>query len=817
MLRVLLFARVHTLAMRGSIRADARTIGAPVRSTGAPARSLLPFAAALVICSCSRVDRVDEDSGGAALMRNLLRAGRVEVVVPHGPAEETCKRLAARYSGRDGLSYRVVDPEHEEDNGDPHAARIVVGRRDMPLSFDLCSRLSIGVNIEGQRPSFRFQEQVFDRPGDGFVATFEDPDRPGLPLTIFYSNDERLLIGYLGDLEPAWRPNLCVYRAGDLELEGPLRISGAPIPERIVRSTAARVSLRKSLVDLCANTHGLSGKMSRDIPAERAREYMLRVSTACAVTATWASPGDPALPMPLCLYARPEDLARAAPAHDLSSLNPSTGAVHALCAADLPDDGGSAAARATAIAKLGAPVEPWLLDGAAVSAAGSWWGRDLDLWIAWLRASGIAPSAAELAEARAGERLSPHLLQPLRAALFRFALETRGDSHVRQFWRGTERFEVDESVESAFASWLDAHCAPQRAAIDAERARRAARSTPSLWKGIGFEEPPAPRAQGFLSPGFAGELAEVASIGANAIEIDCFSIGEPDPARVAGPARRRGIGPLEGDLSVFTGLSRARSQGLVTLLQPHLQSAPGGTWSGSWLRNGRPAWSEFFDDYRRFLVHYALLAELSGCDVLSLGSNISEVTRATAEGRRGRPEEIEWKREGWSRVIAAARGAFSGKLTYAAGSIEEAGKIAFWTELDAIGIEWCPQMRIAPGSSEPAGRWQFAAKLNAQWIALDELAKKHARPILVTRAGFTPGVNAPQLARFGPGSSDGDLASFQFEMLRSVLESASKARLQGVFTWRWSTDPGDAGANERDYLFRQKPAEAAVRRMFAQL
>lgn len=82
---------------------------------------------------------------------------------------------------------------------------------------------------------------------------------------------------------------------------------------------------------------------------------------------------------------------------------------------------------------------------------------------------------------------------------------------------------------------------------------------------------------------------------------------------------------------------------------------------------------EWFDSYEEFILKYAELAERTGVDIFSVGTEL-EATTFTAWDHR------------WLDIIDKTREVFSGMLTYAANWTEYEG-VNFWEELDIIGID----------------------------------------------------------------------------------------------------------------------------------
>jgi hypothetical protein len=783
----------------------------------------IPAACALCALACGRAAPVTEDSGGAALMRNLLWSRGVDVELAsaaHGAEGsvfvESLARAMERAAGRSDRAYRLVSTPAERDTD---RVRIVVGTSSEPRVRALASRLGVVLESTERGPSFRWRDQAFDDPRDGLIATFEDPERPGLPVTVYMANTVAALPGYLGGLEAGWRPWVRMFRAGELMASGPLRLSGAVVLPRLDWLGDRRWKSVPGFEKLPPNDLGIAGRASAAIGVEGVERYLAFAREARARLAAWAEPREKAPALVLWLYAQPDEFLASSTTDALSVWNPVGNTVHALCRPDLPHDGGRAIARAAAQAWLGDPALPWLADGAATDASRVWWNVYLERWIAWLHRAGLVPPLAVVTDEKSDARLSPHLLIPSRAALFRFLLEARGAAFVRDLWHGSTRLSVDADLQRAF----DAHWAAiderYRDAFSARRRAGAGAGQPSVFlKGVGLEPPGSDPERGFGSRRCEQSLTEIRTLGANAVALSASCVNQRDPPRLAGLGARRPFAPVEGDLALYLAFTAAKTRGLATFFSPRLLSGPGGSLNGDWVRGSHAAWEEFFASYERFVVHCALLAELCRVDCLSLGSDIPDIARGTAEGRRARPAEVEEKRAGWNRVISAARGAFAGRLTYTAASIDEAQKIAFWRDLDAVGFEIFHPQGALMGERPQAIRDALLWTLTHDLESVEAIAESNGKPFIVTQVGFNASISNPSLPRAGPGSVDLDSQADAYALLETALAPlAARRRLQGVFVWRASTDPDDTGVNARDFLFEHRPATAVVKRMFGGL
>ena len=79
------------------------------------------------------------------------------------------------------------------------------------------------------------------------------------------------------------------------------------------------------------------------------------------------------------------------------------------------------------------------------------------------------------------------------------------------------------------------------------------------------------------------------------------------------------------------------------LLKPHIWVR--GSWPGAIAFRFRREWDRFFEAYGRWILHYAILAEMHGVPVFSVGVELSEATR-------GREEE-------WAAIVRRVRSVYS--------------------------------------------------------------------------------------------------------------------------------------------------------------
>jgi len=245
----------------------------------------------------------------------------------------------------------------------------------------------------------------------------------------------------------------------------------------------------------------------------------------------------------------------------------------------------------------------------------------------------------------------------------------------------------------------------------------------------------------------------------------------------------------ESDERLVDVTRQAHALGIKVMLKPHLWLRPP-DWPGAIEPKGEDGWREWFRTYREFILHYALLARLSGMDALCVGNELEKTTARERE---------------WRDVIATVRAAYPGPITYGAG-FEEVFRVRFWDALDFIGVSaYYPLVdERAPGRARLVAAWGPVVD------RLAALSSTHGRKIVFTELGY-------RSADFG--------AWKQWEIQRSAPVNLAvqadaygaffdavwpRQWMAGVYWWKWFSHPGHSGPGSNDYELENKPAEKIV-------
>jgi hypothetical protein len=128
------------------------------------------------------------------------------------------------------------------------------------------------------------------------------------------------------------------------------------------------------------------------------------------------------------------------------------------------------------------------------------------------------------------------------------------------------------------------------------------------------------------------------------------------------------------DAGLRAAAAVSRREGLRVAIKPHV-NVLGETASRTTIDPATSAREAFWSDYRRVMLDYAELAGDVGADWFVVGTELSKLT--------SRAGDVEH----WLGLIRAIRGAFDGKLTFAA-NYDAIDQVGFWSSLDAVACDF---------------------------------------------------------------------------------------------------------------------------------
>lgn len=438
---------------------------------------------------------------------------------------------------------------------------------------------------------------------------------------------------------------------------------------------------------------------------------------------------------------------------------------------------------------LEAPQFPILEAGLALRFNPDWQKQGITYWKRRLGHTWLLPALSELEAFWSDEYQSPFLRQLTAAAFCDFLLQQWGKAAFLENyanWRPDAAALL--SMERDWRGYL-----LENAIMPEPRET----GTAPYLKGFNFAHEGYAIYNGYGSELAAGMLEEQFNLGANAVAIVPYSyMRAPNAPQPLSIMSRAGT---ENDESVIRDLVYARQLGLQTVLKPQIWMG-GGHWPGDVKMDNEADWEAFFGHYTRWIVHYALMAEVYEADVFCVGVEFAQATIA-------RPDA-------WREVIQTVRALYSGQLTYAANWGPEFERLTFWDELDLIGLNCYYPLSEAQNPSEAELSERFEQILQKARA----VSKTFGRPLVLTEIGFTSTANPWQQPHLdGDGQTYSGSAQLRCYHIVTQALARSTDWCRGVLWWKYPSYPTLGGEGHTGFTPNNKPAEEQLPELFGQL
>jgi hypothetical protein len=224
--------------------------------------------------------------------------------------------------------------------------------------------------------------------------------------------------------------------------------------------------------------------------------------------------------------------------------------------------------------------------------------------------------------------------------------------------------------------------------------------------------------------------------------------------------------------------------------KPHLAYWGSFEWRGAIdFGDDRAAWSRFFEGYESFIVDQAAAAQRANAELFAVGVELERTTHFAEE---------------WTRIIAAVREVYDGRITYAA-NWDSLDSVPFWDLVDLIGVHaYFPLSEAAdPSRDELWGAWE------APLATLDALSQRHGgKSVVFAEIGY----NRSRDAARAPWKSEMSDSEASRRLRRRLIEVAlerieAEPLIRGMFWWKWI--PGDF-RYDRDFSMRNPEAKEAL-------
>ena len=479
---------------------------------------------------------------------------------------------------------------------------------------------------------------------------------------------------------------------------------------------------------------------------------------------------------------------------DISSFNPVDSSVHIVLNPKVHGDDFTAIAAFELFNNYGNPKIPLLEKGMAIHFSRDWKFKGYKYWASKFYLADNIPDIAELLDSTKSEYESPLLVEPVAGVFVDFLLSKYGKE---KFIRNYNKWEPADFQNNEFKNeWMKypSNVAGRfKSRIEKDREDFPAVSS-SFLKGFSYAHTGYGIYNGYLSKQSFSSLTKLKSLGVNAISITPFtSIRQPDKPD---PLRLWESPGAENDEAMIFLRNAADSLQLTVMLKPHIWVGRGG-WPGDIKMKNKNDWRKFFNDYYRWIRHYAILAEMYRIPVLCIGNEMSQTTA-------GHEKE-------WIDIIDNLKKLYDGKLTYGANWDKEFEDITFWNKLDYIGVS---QYFPLSTKKNPTDK-ELLTGADSIISVIDKIHKKYNKPVLFTEAGYRDSKRPWETALEQNPQFDStgvEQARAYNAMLRA---SYNKKWLNGIFWWKWPSNLDYGSFFGRDlYVPPGKPAQDVIKKWY---
>lgn len=236
----------------------------------------------------------------------------------------------------------------------------------------------------------------------------------------------------------------------------------------------------------------------------------------------------------------------------------------------------------------------------------------------------------------------------------------------------------------------------------------------------------------------------------------------------------------------------ARKQELKVLLKPQVWIMNGST--GNLDFDDEKEWKEWSESYRKYILHYAEIAEKYSVAAFSIGSEFRVA--------------VEKHRPFWRSLIDDVREIYHGKITYSA-NWNEFESFPLWESLDFIGVNsYFPlSKKVNPRKKDLMNGWDL-------WIdKLEEVSYENNRPVVFTKFGYRSMQNTikkPWNTEWNY-RSDPEIQKIAYEVFFEELWA--REWMKGAFIWNWDARK-EYNSDNNKFSPQGKPAELVLRRYF---
>jgi hypothetical protein len=419
---------------------------------------------------------------------------------------------------------------------------------------------------------------------------------------------------------------------------------------------------------------------------------------------------------------------------------------------------------------------PNLLLAAGARACGRWWGRDVASFAAFLERARVEPLVADALASEERDDVSPIGLVGAAAAWLEAGFREGGDAALARAFAAS-----GPDLTAMLDRWRTASA---KIAVAPPRRRTL---PPGFLRGISYAMSNSIEGS-YASPRSRETLKRLSGMSVNSIAVIPYGFSRTEHTPEIGFVHRNPRG--ETDEGTVRAVADARSLGMTAMLKPQMWIG-GGAFVGTVAMQTPGGWDRWFQAYRRFAVHHAIVAEASGAALLCVGTELT--------GTEARERE-------WRETIAAVRIATGVPLVYTTNWASGAPRVRFWDALDAIGADFYDPLSADPGATDAA----LVAGVRRAAEPVARISAASGKPVLFAEAGY-PSARAAWTAPHDEDSGRPFAPNDAARAIRAVFSGLAREKWwRGVYWWKAFSDGRDATGSDAGFNFLGRPAGDAI-------
>lgn len=200
-----------------------------------------------------------------------------------------------------------------------------------------------------------------------------------------------------------------------------------------------------------------------------------------------------------------------------------------------------------------------------------------------------------------------------------------------------------------------------------------------------------------------------------------------------------------------------------------------------------PKWSNWFYSYTEFQLHFAEIAEKSGCEMFIAGCEMVMSQRREDE---------------WRKLVSDIKSEFNGLVSYNTDKYQEEN-VAWWDCVDVI----------SSSGYYPIKDW------DQELDRIEAVVKKFNKPFFFAETGCMSATGSSKIPNDWSCRGDINLQE-QADWYQEMFEKSSKRDWMsgyGLWDWAWRQYHVDDADKNRGYDIFGKPAEAVIKEYFTKL